>query len=105
MKMRIAVPLALAGAVLVFGVGATGLSLPHAQSAAAISNCDTNEADLNAAELEMLAGINAERANVGAAALVPSPALNRAAAWKSADSSATGPGLSHTDSLGRAWDQ
>jgi uncharacterized protein YkwD len=101
MKMRIAAHLALAGSILVFGLAIAGLPFPRAQTAAAIANCDTNEADLNAAEFDLLAGINAERAKVGVAALNPSPTLNRSSAWKSADSSASGPGFSHTDSLGR----
>jgi len=100
--MRIAAPLALGFTVLLFGLVAVGLPFPHGQTAAAIANCDTSEADLNAAESDMLARINAERAKVGVAPLRASPTLNRSSAWKSADSSAGGPGFSHTDSLGRS---
>ena len=94
-------PLALAGGMLMLGVALMGLRFPEASPASAITNCATNEADLTAEEQAMLAGINAERAAVGAPALKASPSLNQAAAWKSADSSASGPGFSHTDSLGR----
>ncbi len=100
MKMRIAAPIMLAVSVLALGLGVGGARFAPAP-AAAVTNCDTSEADLNAAELDMLARINAERARAGQAPLNPSPNLNRSAAWKSADSSAAGPGFSHTDSLGR----
>ncbi len=74
-----------------------------APGAAAISNCDTDEAGINAAEQQMLDLINQARADANLPPLKFSPALNRAAAWKSADPSATGAGVpfSHTDSLGR----
>lgn len=68
----------------------------------AITNCTTSTADMNAAELEVLRLVNAERQRVGVPPLRPSPNLNRAAAWKSEDSSAAPPNFSHTDSLGRS---
>ena len=75
-----------------------GVETPRA---GAISNCDTNEADITGPEQQMLGLINQARADAGLSPLKLSAALNRASAWKSADSSATGAGLSHTDSLGR----
>lgn len=71
--------------------------------AAALTDCDTTSAEMNAAENQMLLLVNGARATAGLAALKSSPGLNRAAAWKSADPSATGSGLSHTDSLGRDY--
>ncbi|MBE7520400.1 MAG: CAP domain-containing protein [Thermoflexaceae bacterium] len=97
----VSTPLAVAAGALLLALAAAGLPLPHVFPAHAITNCETSEEGLNAAELEMLALINAERAKVGAPALKVSPGLNRTAAWKSADSSAYGPGFSHRDSLGR----
>lgn len=74
--------------------------------AAALTNCDTTTAELDAVELEVIALFNQARAqNGGLAPLKASPNLSRAAAWKSADPSATGSGgyqFSHTDSLGRS---
>jgi uncharacterized protein YkwD len=72
------------------------------QPARAITDCQTASDGLDSQELEMLALVNAARAQAGAGPLAVSPNLNRAAAWKSEDSSASGPGFSHTDSLGRA---
>ncbi|MBI5949337.1 MAG: CAP domain-containing protein [Chloroflexi bacterium] len=67
----------------------------------ALVNCDTATAGIDAQEQQLLVLINEARAASGAVALKFSPNLNRAAAWKSADSSASGSGFSHTDSLGR----
>src|SRR5512138_2556873 len=71
--------------------------------ARALTNCDTSEDAVNAAEQQMLDLINQARSQTGLGALKFSPALNRAAAWKSADgpSNGLGGGFSHTDSLGR----
>jgi len=76
----------------------------HPRTAGALTNCDTSTAVLDAPELEVVALFNQARAQQGLPALKVSPALSRAAAWKSADPSATGSGgyaFSHTDSLGR----
>lgn len=92
---------ALAPALTIGGllaVAAAGLS---GSSASAITNCDTAEAGVSSAEQQMLTLFNGARATAGAAPLKFSPNLNRAAAWKSEDSSAAGTGFSHTDSLGR----
>lgn len=70
----------------------------------ALTNCDTSTAGLDASELEVIALFNQARAANGLAPYKVSPNLSRAAAWKSADPSATGSGgypFSHTDSLGR----
>ncbi|MBI2765196.1 MAG: CAP domain-containing protein [Chloroflexi bacterium] len=72
-----------------------------AGAAHAVTNCDTTEAELDAQEQQFLVLLNQERASLGAGPLVAAPILNQMAAWKSADSSAVGAGLSHTDSLGR----
>lgn len=72
--------------------------------ASALTNCDTSTADLDAAEQQVIELFNQARAQNGLAPYKVSPNLNRAAAWKSADPSATGSGgyaFSHTDSLGR----
>jgi uncharacterized protein YkwD len=74
------------------------------RTAEALTNCDTSTAALDASELEIVTLFNQARAQQGLAPLKVSPALSRAAAWKSADPSATGSGgyaFSHTDSLGR----
>ena len=71
------------------------------EGARAITDCDTETAGNDSAELAMLQLVNSMRASQGANALVVSPNLNRMAAWKSGDSSNLPP-LSHTDSLGRA---
>ena len=72
-----------------------------ASPASAITNCDTNEAGVSAAEQQMLTLFNGARSDAGLGPLKFSPSLNRAAAWKSADSTAGPPNFSHTDSLGR----
>jgi uncharacterized protein YkwD len=69
--------------------------------AEALTNCDTNTADLDASEMEVIELFNQARAQNGLAPYRISPNLNRAAAWKSADPSASGSAFSHTDSLGR----
>jgi uncharacterized protein YkwD len=93
---------AVAASLLALGLLALGQG---GRSAVALTNCDTATADMNAAETQMLGLFNGARAAAGLSALKSSPNLNRAAAWKSADPSATGSGgfpFSHTDSLGRA---
>jgi len=72
-------------------------------SASALTNCTTSAEGITAAEQQMLTLINGARATAGAGALKLSPNLNRAAAWKSADSGSNGLGgvLAHRDSLGR----
>ncbi len=74
-------------------------------TALALTNCSTSSAGLDAAELEMLELHNAVRRANGLSELVLSPTLSRVAAWKSEDSSASGPTFSHTDSLGRSIDK
>lgn len=96
-----ATPLAVAGGILMLALAVLGLPLPRVHHAAAITNCDTNEAGLTPSEQEMLSLVNAERAQAGVGPLKASPSLNRAAAWKSADRSASGSTFSHQDSLGR----
>lgn len=97
----ISTPLAIAAGILVFALATAGLPLPRAFPASALVNCDTSAEGLTSSELEMFSLINAEREKAGVPPLKLSQALNRAAAWKSADSSASGQGLSHQDSLGR----
>jgi len=67
----------------------------------ALSNCTTGPDSNAAAEAQMVVLINQARAAAGVGQLKVSPNLQRAALWKSADSSAYGPTFSHTDSLGR----
>ncbi|MDZ7727570.1 MAG: CAP domain-containing protein [Dehalococcoidia bacterium] len=100
MALRLPTGSVLAGAVtVVFGL-VFALIQSHG-TAGAVENCSTSTAALSAAEQEMLRLHNEERARHGLSALQPSSSLNRAAAWKSADSSASGSNFSHTDSLGR----
>lgn len=94
-------PLAIAAGVLMLALATAGLPLPRAFPARALVNCDTSAEGLTSSELEMFSLINAERTKAGVPSLKISPGLNRAAAWKSADSSASGHSLSHQDSLGR----
>lgn len=96
---------AAAGAMVVAAFVAVIWTLGGTPNAKALSNCDTTEAGITAAEQQMLTLINNARTSAGLQALKLSPNLNRAAAWKSADPSATGSGgfpFSHTDSLGRS---
>jgi uncharacterized protein YkwD len=93
-----------AGVIAVSAFVAVAWTVGGTADANALSNCDTTEAGITAAEQQMLTLINGARASAGVPALKLSPNLNRAAAWKSADPSATGSGgfpFSHTDSLGR----
>ena len=92
----------LAAAAIMAGGALLAAEPWHEPAAAAITNCSTNTADMNAAETEVLRLVNAERQRAGLTQLRPSPNLNRAAAWKSEDSSAAPPNFSHTDSLGRS---
>jgi uncharacterized protein YkwD len=90
--------------VAVAGVVAMAWGATHSREALALTNCDTSTAELDASELEVIALFNQARAQNGLAPYKVSPNLSRAAAWKSADPSATGSGgyeFSHTDSLGR----
>lgn len=89
---------AIAGAVVATAV-ATGWT------ASATETCETETAALNAAERAVFEAINDYRESNGAPALAESPTLNRAAAWKSEDSSAAYPTASHEDSLGRSPSQ
>ncbi len=86
------------------GVFSMAWGATHSREALALTNCETSTAGLDAAELEVIELFNEARAANGLAPYKVSPNLNRAAAWKSADPSATGSGgypFSHTDSLGR----
>lgn len=91
----------LAALVATIFVIASATQLAHPASAGT-TNCQTSSAELDAAEQEMLRLHNQARAAHGLEPLTLSPTLSRAAAWKSADSSAVPPGFSHTDSLGRS---
>lgn len=96
---------ATVGAIAVLAFIAVAWAVGGTPNANALTNCDTTEAGITAAEQQMLTLINGARASAGVQALKLSPNLNRAAAWKSADPSATGSGgfpFSHTDSLGRS---
>ena len=77
-------------------------TLHNTPTAQALTNCTTSEDGITAGEQQMLTLINGARAAAGLAPLKLSPNLNRSAAWKSADSSASGSSFSHTDSLGRS---
>jgi uncharacterized protein YkwD len=100
------IPAAFPGFV-VAAVCAAVIAFAASQAPArAVVDCDTGEAALNAAELEMFDLINAARAGEGLSPLILSPGLNRTAAWKSEDRSAWGttpsdPLFNHRDSLGR----
>jgi hypothetical protein len=69
--------------------------------AVALTNCDTSTAGVDAAEQQVVAEINAFRAENGVAPLKVSPNLSRAAAWMTEDLLANGY-WSHTDSWGRS---
>lgn len=88
-------------ALFALALALTGWMPGGVSPASARTNCDAPDSDNSAMELQLLTLLNAERAKGGAQALKLSPGLNRSAAWKSHDSSAAGPGFSHTDSLGR----
>ncbi|HKS90847.1 MAG TPA: CAP domain-containing protein, partial [Tepidiformaceae bacterium] len=91
--------LAAAAALAIISLAIVLRSAP--QAAQALTNCDA-PADVNTGpEQDLLNLMNQARTANGAVALKLSPNLQRAALWKSADSSAYGPGFSHTDSLGR----
>lgn len=95
--MAIAIAMLLAGLV--------GWAADPDAASGARQNCDAPDVDNSAAELQLMTLLNAERSKSGIQLLQVSPGLNRAAAWKSRDSSASGPGFSHTDSLGRSVNQ
>lgn len=99
MFRRTLVP-ALLVAGLLAAAAAIGLG-SKASRVSAITNCDTAGSGVSAAEQQMLDLFNGARQQAGLGALKFSPNLNRAAAWKSSDSSAGPPNFSHTDSLGR----
>jgi uncharacterized protein YkwD len=86
-------------------MAATLLSLPGGGHAAAQAACDVSHDSLDAAELELLGLINEERAKAGSPPLVPSVALNRAAAWMSQDMVDKGYFAHEPDSLGRSFQQ
>lgn len=96
-------PAAIVVAMLLTGL--VGWAIDPGAASGARQNCDTPDADNSTAELQLLTLLNSERSKSGIPALQVSPGLNRAAAWKSRDSSASGPGFSHTDSLGRSVNQ
>jgi hypothetical protein len=97
--MRIALVAAVALLVLVFVAPLDARS----GTPKALANCDTSTGSMDAAENQVLALVNEARTGAGLPALLASPGLARAAAWKSEDrSSSYGGGLSHTDSLGRS---
>lgn len=75
--------LAAAGLAWSGGVGAP-------RDAAALTNCTTASAALDASEQELLRLINEFRAANGFAALKPSPNLSRAAAWMAEDGQRNG---------------
>lgn len=86
------------------GVFSMAWGASQSRPAMALTNCDTGTAALDAQEQQVIELFNQARAQSGLAPYKVSPNLNRAAAWKSADPSATGSGgyaFSHTDSLGR----
>jgi len=99
--MPIRPPLAAVASALIAALMIAALVDGWTSRADAAGNCDTASAALDSAELEMLRLHNETRAANGLSPLVLSPGLSRMAAWKSEDSSASGPGFSHTDSLGR----
>jgi uncharacterized protein YkwD len=103
MAVRI-VPAGLLLMALALSAAASWISLAP-RAARAVTDCETASNGLDSQELEMLSLVNAARAQAGAAPLAVSPNLNRAAAWKSEDPSATGSNgvpFDHTDSLGRS---
>jgi len=77
----------------------TSLSLVS-PAAAALTNCDTGGAGVDAEEIEFARLMNEHRAAHGLAPLSLAPSLNRAAAWMAEDL-VTRAQLTHTDSLGR----
>ncbi len=83
------------------GVFSMAWGATHSREAVALTNCETSTAGLDGAELEVIELFNQARAANGLAPYKVSPNLSRAAAWKSADPSASGSTFSHTDSLGR----
>lgn len=83
------------------GVFSMAWGASQSRPAMALTNCDTSTADLDAQELQVIELFNEARAQNGLAPYKASPNLSRAAAWKSADPSASGNTFSHTDSLGR----
>ncbi len=84
---------------LLAGLFVTGLSLASPASAA-LTNCETGAASLDAEEIEFARLLNEHRAAHGLAPVSLAPSLHRAAAWMAEDL-ATRAQLTHTDSLGR----
>src|SRR5512141_2071199 len=98
-KRRLA---AVTASLVLVAVALAGVSFRAVSPARALANCDTAEDGITTSEQQMLDLINQARAQAGVGSLKLSAALNRAAAWKSADtaSNGLGTGFSHTDSLG-----
>lgn len=94
-------PLAALGAALLLFALSSEYGALGARSVDAVASCDTATAALDVAEFRMLDLVNNARAAEGRVALVSSPSLNRAAAWKSEDAAKAGK-LDHFDSLGRS---
>lgn len=99
-KRRLA---AVTASLVLVALALAGVSFRAVSPARALTNCDTAEDGITTSEQQMLDLINQARAQAGIGSLKFSAALNRAAAWKSADSGSNGlgTGFSHTDSLGR----
>lgn len=83
------------------GVFSMAWGATHSRPAMALTNCDTNSAELNSVELQVVAAVNAFRAENGLGALKVSPNLSRASAWMTEDMLAKNY-FDHTDSLGRS---
>jgi hypothetical protein len=83
-------------------LGAALLALPSGGRVSAITNCDVGAAAFLLQEEQAIFDMmNAARRDAGLYELKPSPSLNQAAAWKSADQANRPEDFSHTDSLGR----
>ncbi len=94
MTSRTVLAATLGLSALVFGALAWGAS--HGNVAHALTNCDTGSAELSQVEKEAIWEINRLRGEQGLPPYWVSPALNRAAAWKSEDSSNIPPYLQGT---------
>jgi uncharacterized protein YkwD len=70
----------------------------------AATNCDVADYSIDGEEQAFLTLINNYRVQNGLATLGTSPSLNRASVWMAADMAAYNY-FSHTDRLGRQWDQ
>lgn len=94
--------LAGAGGLVVAAVFAFGVTATRWQTAEALTNCTTGSEGLDGDETSVIQQINQQRVNQGLPKLLVAPSLNRAAAWKSADSSNSSVNFGHTDSLQRS---